>query len=343
VQELYDITRSKDHRPFFLQVSYTHPHEPYLCQPEFWDLYADVAIPLPAVPALKESEHDAHSVRLLQDFGMLNVEFEEADIRRARRAYYGSISYLDHMIARVLATLKATGLDKHTAIIFTSDHGEMLGERGMWFKKHFFEPALRIPLLLSAPWLQPQRVSELVSLVDLLPTFCGLASGTVWSSDVEILDGMDLGQFLTGSPHGLPPTTWTRPVYVEYLAEATTAPVFMIRRGQYKYIQASTDPALLFDVVNDPLERHNLAGKAEYADRVAQFSQEVAGKWDEVALSRDIRLSQQRRRLIRETSRNGTPIRWNHGEESGQDVRWYRGQGSYNDWAFDYLPVLSDR
>ena len=171
IQHLHNLAGSGDGRPFFLQVSYTHPHEPYLCKKEFWDLYEDKDIPLPNTGAMSASEHDAHSVRLLKEFSMLDVEFKEQDILRAKRAYYGSISYIDQMIGKILDVLRSVGKDKNTVIVFTSDHGEMLGERGMWFKKHFFEPAMRIPLLIHAPWIKPQRISELVSLVDLLPTF----------------------------------------------------------------------------------------------------------------------------------------------------------------------------
>ena len=89
VQHIYDIARTDDQRPFFLQVSYTHPHEPYLCQKEHWNLYKDVEISLPTVGPLPETEHDPHSLRLLEDFGMLNVEFTENEIRAAIRAYYG--------------------------------------------------------------------------------------------------------------------------------------------------------------------------------------------------------------------------------------------------------------
>lgn len=183
----FDMARSGDERPFFLQVSYTHPHEPYLCRKEFWDLYESKEIPMPRVGALPEQKHDPHSVRLLKDFGMLGIEFSDEDVQRANRAYYGSISCIDSMVAQVLDAFQATGADKNTAIIFTSDHGEMLGERGMWFKKHFFEKALRVPLILSAPWIAPQRVSELASLVDLVPTFNAIAGV---EGEVEPLEGV---------------------------------------------------------------------------------------------------------------------------------------------------------
>lgn len=335
IQHLYDMARSSDERPFFMQVSYTHPHEPYLCRKEFWDLYEDVEIPLPDVPALPESEHDAHSARLLADFGMLNVRFSDGDIQRARRAYYGSISYLDEMIGTILDTLDATGDADKTAIIFTSDHGEMLGERGMWFKKHFYEPSLRVPLLMKIPGVAAKRVTTPASLVDLLPTFMGIAEGTGWAGEVEQLDGNDLTTFLNNE---LP----DRPVFAEYLAEATTAPIFMIRRGEFKFISSADDPDLLFDLKADPQERNNLATDPSHASVIAKFQSEVGQKWNHDALSDRIRLSQRQRRLILSGYDQGPKPRWNHDEEPTSEVVWYRGEGGYNEWAFAYLPVIAD-
>lgn len=333
VQHLFDIARSADERPFFLQVSYTHPHEPYLCLQRFWNLYADREIPLPAVGMMDEAQHDPHSARLLKDFGMLGLQFPDEDVRRARRAYYGSISYIDSMIGTLIETLEATGVKDNTVIVFTSDHGEMLGERGMWFKKHFFEPALRVPLFLNAPWIAPQRIKTIASLVDLLPTFMGLATGQTWSSPTEPLEGIDLTAFLDR-----PEPDPDRVVFAEYLAEATPAPIFMVRQGRHKFIHSSHDGSLLFDVVADPHEQTNLAGNPAHAEAEAALRAIVAGKWDEATLTRDILRSQARRLLVRAATQSGPAPRWNHGERSGENVPWYRGQGSYNAWAFDYLP-----
>jgi choline-sulfatase len=334
-QHLFDMARSPDKRPFFLQVSYTHPHEPYLCRKEHWDLYEDFEIPLPDTPALPEDQHDAHSVRLLSDFGMLNVQFSGEDIARARRAYYGSISYLDEMIGSLLNTLDAIGQADNTAIIFTSDHGEMLGERGMWFKKHFFEPSLRVPLLMKIPGVAPGRIATPASLVDLLPTFMGIAEGTGWVCDIEDLDGNDLTTFINQEQPD-------RPIYAEYLAEATTAPIFMIRRGRYKFISSADDPPLLFDLIDDPHERTNLASHPDHADRCARFLAETSAKWDTIALSKNIRLSQRQRRLILKGYDHGLKPRWNHDEEPDSQVIWYRGDGGYNEWAFSYLPIVPE-
>lgn len=333
VQHLYNLARSDDTRPFFLQVSYTHPHEPYLCRKEYWDLYEGVDIPLPNVPALAADEHDAHSRRLLTDFNMLDLRFKDEDIARARRAYYGSISYIDAMVGQVLGTLDAIGRSDDTAIIFTSDHGEMLGERGMWFKKHFFERALQVPLLMKLPNQTPLRVSTPASLVDLLPTFMGIAKGEVWQSEIEALEGHDLTQCLETEDDP------ERPVFAEYLAEATPTPILMIRKGNYKFIYSRHDPLLMFDLENDPDELSNIADHPDQAERVADFEKMIAEKWDIDGLTADIIGSQKRRRLIVEGYKGGMKPRWNHAEEATDEVIWYRGEGGYNEWAFSFLPV----
>lgn len=329
VQHIYDMARSSDERPFFLQVSYTHPHEPYLCRKEFWDLYEGKEIPMPKVSALSEQAHDPHSVRLLKDFGMLGIRFKDEDVSRAIRAYYGSISYLDSLISRVLDALSATGAAENTVVVFTSDHGEMLGERGMWFKKHFFEKALRVPLIVKAPWIAAQRVSELTSLVDLLPTFGSLAGSP---APVEPLEGIDLMDLLDmGNP---PPQ---RPVYAEYLAEATPAPIFMIRRQNHKFISSSHDGIMLFDLAADPDELTNLATSEVHQPLVEAFCEEVRTKWNETELVDAILLSQKRRALVRDAMNTGQKHLWNHGEKETDSVLWYRGVQGYNEWAFDYI------
>ena len=109
---LYRTAQDAAERPFFLQVSYTHPHEPYLCRREFWDLYGDEGVPPPYTGPLDAPRHDPHSVRLLKDFGMFGHRFSAEEIQRARRGYFGSISYIDTLVARVLSVLESTGLDE---------------------------------------------------------------------------------------------------------------------------------------------------------------------------------------------------------------------------------------
>ncbi|NIP76436.1 MAG: sulfatase-like hydrolase/transferase [Xanthomonadales bacterium] len=279
---------------------------------------------------LADAENDAHSIRILKQHGLHGGEVPDADIMRARRAYLGMVSYIDDQVGALLAALEASGQAGNTVILFTSDHGEMLGERGLWFKKTFFEPALRVPLMLHAPgWLVPGRVATLCSLVDLLPTFASLASDGAWDGAVEPTDGADLTAF--GAEDD-------RAVCAELLCEGIKAPIFMIRQGRFKFITGGEDPDLLFDVEADPDERRNLAADPALAGTVADFAAEAARLWDLDALSAQIVLSQQRRLLIRAAHDQGTRPQWDFDAPDTTEDRWFRGEGNYNDWAFDYLP-----
>ena len=332
---LYDLARGKDKRPFFLQVSFTHPHDPYLCTPDYWNRYDHDLIPMPSVREFAESDRDPHSLRLLEQSGMLRARISQSDVRNARRAYYGSVSYIDDHVGRLLGALDAAGFSKNTVIVFASDHGEMLGERGMWLKKNFFEPSLRIPLIVHAPFLlEPRRVSDLVSLVDLLPTFMRVATGQRWNGAVEDLDGEDLVSIATGEVDGT-----SRAVFAELLCDGTAAPIFMIRRGRWKFISSSADPDQLFDLDSDPQELTNLARSKDLGELLQSFRQEVDRMWDAKELSRRIVLSQGRRLLIHNAMLAGLPTGWDFGEAPDSRVPWFRGRTGYNDWAFDFLHI----
>ena len=334
-RKLYDIARSSDERPFFLQVSFTHPHEPYLCLQEHWDRYEGIEIPMPENVSLPRDAHDPHSVRLLELVGMLDKTFPEEWIRRARRAYYGSVSYIDDRVGDLIAALQATGLADNTVVIFTSDHGEMFGERGMWFKRTFFEQSLRVPLIINAPGrIKPQRVKTLASLLDLMPTFMGFTGGPDWKPPVEPLDGVDLGTFLDTA-------TQERSIYAEYLSDMVRAPQLMIRRAALKFITGAGDPDLLFDLSADPSELNNVATDESYSDQLQAFRTEAARIWDREQMTDDILLSQRRRRFVHRALSKGKRTAWEFEENAGDDTGWYRGRTSYNDWAFEYLPTRS--
>ena len=219
-----------------------------------------------------------------------------------------------------------------TIVLFTSDHGDMLGERGLWFKKHFYEHAMRVPLFIRAPWLKARRIPYPVSLVDLLPTMNAIAGGD--PIDDGSTDGTDLLSLPPGGNDGT-----SRGVYAEYLAEAAIEPMFMIRRGPYKYIHAPQDGNLLFDLDEDPRELQNLYDDTAHSDLARMFDEEARQKWDAPPLDRAIRSSQQRRLLVRAAHSRGEPVRWNHGELPGEPVPWYRGETGYSEWAFRYLPI----
>jgi choline-sulfatase len=147
-QYLFDHIREDGDQPFCLTVSMTHPHDPYTIPKAFWDLYDDSDIPLPTTP--DQHSLDPHSQRLLKVYDLWDKPLPVDKIRDARRAYFGACSYIDANVGKLLQTLEDTGLIDDTIIVFSGDHGDMLGERGLWYKMHWFEMAARVPLLISA-------------------------------------------------------------------------------------------------------------------------------------------------------------------------------------------------
>lgn len=144
---LYDRARDSETQPFLLTVSFTSPHDPYVARPEYWNLYHEDDIDLPEVPAIPPDQLDAHSRRLYDHYSVGEATVSDAILRRTRHGYYASISYIDQKVATLIHVLEETRLCDTTLVVFASDHGDMMGERGMYYKKCFFEWALRVPVL----------------------------------------------------------------------------------------------------------------------------------------------------------------------------------------------------
>ncbi|CBF81890.1 hypothetical protein AN5449.2 [Aspergillus nidulans FGSC A4] len=251
-QYLYDHVRQRTDQPFCLTVSMTHPHDPYAMTKEFWDLYEDVEIPLPKHAAIPHDQQDPHSQRILKCIDLWGKELPEERIKAARRAYYAACTYVDTNVGKLLKVLDETGLRDDTIIVFTGDHGDMLGERGLWYKMAWFENSARVPFIVNAPnRFAPARISQNVSTMDILPTFAELV-GAPLVKELP-LDGVSLVPYLTGED-GVKTDT----VLGEYMGEGTQSPVVMIRRGRWKFVYSLIDPPMLFDVQNDPLEKVNL-------------------------------------------------------------------------------------
>ena len=163
---IYNKARERMTQPFCLVVSYIHPHDPYITRPQYWDLYDENEIDLPELN-YSNVPHDPHSERIRKQIGAEQAQLSEQQIRDARHAYYGSISYVDDAIGELVSSLKECGLAEDTVIIFTADHGDMLGERGLWFKMCWFEHSARVPLIINfPPVIRAQTSNASVSLVD---------------------------------------------------------------------------------------------------------------------------------------------------------------------------------
>ncbi len=301
-QKLYDLARARDPRPFCMVASLTHPHDPYVIPQRYWDRYAGCDVGMPGVD-VAAVELDPHSQRLRHVCGLDLQPVTERQTRDARRAYYGAVSYVDDQIGVLLDALAESGAARRTIVLVLADHGDMLGERGLWYKMSFFEPACRIPLIVHAPGrFAPRTVTGSASLVDILPTLCELA-GLPDGAYATPLDGHSLVPQLTGAAA-------SDEVIGEYLAEGAIAPLVMIKRGRYKFVHSPVDPDQLYDLRADPDERCNLAATPGHAGRVAEFRAEVARRWDLTTLHADVIASQQRRHLVYAALREGRYTPW---------------------------------
>ncbi|KIV95558.1 choline-sulfatase [Exophiala mesophila] len=313
-QYIYDYARSgDDRRPFALTVSFTHPHDPYAIEDKYWDRYEDVEIDLPQVNINKEDQ-DPHSKRLQHVCDLEDYQFTDEQIKRARRAYYGAVSYIDDNIGELLSVLKKCGLDDNTIIIFSGDHGDMLGERNLWYKMSYFENSVRVPMLISHPkQFTPHHVSQNVSTLDLMPTLVDLIGS-------KLVPGLPMdGKSLIPHLYGM---GGHDTVFAEYMGEGTVAPLMMIRRGDWKYITCPIDPPQLFNLRNDPLEITNLTSSTDPAIQSVfkAFEAEANAKWDFKAITADVLAQQRRRRLVWSALTKGRFESWDwKGLEDGRE------------------------
>ncbi|PKS09883.1 hypothetical protein jhhlp_004506 [Lomentospora prolificans] len=314
-QFLYDHVREGPNaRPFCLTVSLTHPHDPYTIEEKYWDLYEGVDIDLPEVKIPKEQQ-DPHSKRLLKVCDLWDEDFTDEQIKKARRAYYGAVSYVDECIGRLLDTLKRCRLDDDTIVVFSGDHGDMLGERGLWYKMSYFENSVRVPLLVYDPKnYEPHRVTANVSTLDILPTMCDLVG-------IKPMEGLPLdGKSLL--PH-LQGRAGHDKVYGEYTGEGTISPLIMIKDGPWKYIHCPTDGTQLFNLERDPQELVNLAlllqkvqprtaEEDEAKAKLDEFNAETAARWDFEAAAKEVLQSQRKRRLVWSALKLGKFTSWDY-------------------------------
>lgn len=321
-RKLYDLSRGLDDRPWCLTVSFTHPHDPYVARRKYWDLYEDCPALDPQVAPLDFDDHDPHSKRLLEacDFRAFDISPEE--VRRARRGYFANISYVDDKIGEILDVLERTRMDENTTILFLSDHGDMLGERGLWFKMCFFEGSSRVPLMIAAPEWTPKCVEEPVSTLDVTPTLCSLA-GLDITSLARWTDGEDLSGLVRE-------TTRRGPVPMEYAAEGSVAPLIAIREGRYKLSVCEQDPPLLFDLEADPQELHNLANEPGHAQTLAAMMEQVKNRWDLAAFDASVRESQARRWVVYKALRNGAYFPWDYQPLQKASERYMRNHMDLN-------------
>jgi choline-sulfatase len=301
-RKIYDLSRGTDARPWCLTVSFTHPHDPYVARKKYWDLYEDCAHLQPQVPAMDYDNHDAHSKRIFDANDWRSYDITADDIGRSRRAYFANISYLDDKIGEILKTLEDTR--QEAIIVFVSDHGDMLGERGLWFKMSFLDGSARVPLMICAPQMAAGLQTTPVSNIDICPTLCDLAGVSMQ----EVMP-WTTGQSLVPMGQGV---ERTEPVAMEYAAEASDAPMVSLRYGKWKFNRCALDPDQLFDLDADPHELTNLADHPDHQGTLTSLRAKSEARWDLAAYDADVRKSQARRWVVYEALREGGYFPWDH-------------------------------
>lgn len=302
-RKLYDLSRRQDGRPWCLTVSFTHPHDPYVARRRFWDLYEESPALEPEVPPLAFEDHDPQSRRILESCDFRAFDIAPEKVRRARQGYFASISYIDEKIGDILDVLERGRMADNTAILFVSDHGDMLGERGLWFKMNFFEGSARVPMMIAAPGWAPGRIDTPVSTLDVAPTLAALA-GIDISTLSRWTDGVDLTPVAKGADRA--------PVPMEYAAESTVAPTVCLRDGRWKLMLCAVDPPMLYDLETDPHELVNLAADPEHAATLERLAAQAMARWDLDAFDADVRESQARRWAVYDALRNGAYFPWDY-------------------------------
>ena len=243
-------------KPWALFVSFVSPHYPLVAPQAFYDLYEGLEIPEPIARA--DPSRMSHPViREMAKFWDYDRYFD-ADTRRiARRSYYGLCSFLDDNIRQVLEALEASGAARDTVILYISDHGEMLGNHGLWAKSVMFEDAVGIPMIMTGPEIPTGINTTPVSLVDIAST----VEETVGLTPSPA-SGAWQGRSLLGFAHTPEPG---RPILSEYHDGGSPTGFFMIRQGAWKYVYyAGGHPPQLFNLDSDPHELDDLGEDARF-------------------------------------------------------------------------------
>lgn len=278
------LKRYTGDEPFFLQIGIPGPHPPYDPTQEYLDMYADRDLPKP-IPTEIDSEPSA--MKKLREFhygedadGIVHLETPTAEQSRRQRAhYYANVTMIDKQLGDILTTLEERGVIDNTVIIFTTDHGDCMGDHGHSQKWNMFDQTVRIPAIVSWPGHVPegQRVSDLVSLVDIGPTvleFAGIEP-PAWMEATSLRPYLD--NTIASETREL-----RNRVYAEHSNDALltgTRFMTMIRDGGMKLVHfVDSDMGMLFDLENDPEERVNLWNNPEHAKNRAWLIGEIL-KW----------------------------------------------------------------
>jgi arylsulfatase len=269
----------KTGKPFFLYSSFWKPHSPFDVPAPYDAMYDGVEIPLPETVTLADIQRFPAPLQSLILRGKPVHDMDRAQLQWAWRSYYGTITQVDHEIGLILATLKETGLENNTIIVFSSDHGDQMLEHGLMGKNCFFESSVRVPFLLSLPGrIRVRQHNELVECIDLLPTLFEL----IGLPEPSTCQGRSLAPLITKMERAYQPreAVFSENIIPEVITEGRLDFAFekgkgikgirhpdakMVRTERWKYNYYPEGSAELYDLQNDPKEQRNLQVLAEFA------------------------------------------------------------------------------
>ena len=263
-----------------LTVSFTNPHPPYRVPRKYWEMYADAEAPLPHYPADMDASYSDFDRALRRWHGLDRDDIRDREHLLAMRRGFSALShYVDDKLGELIEVLEEQGLRDDTVVIFTADHGEMLGEHGLIQKRSFYEWSSRIPLFIDMPGGTARDVDVPVSLLDLPPTLLDIAG----QAPASPMEGRSLRPALEGA------ALEVQPVISEYHGEGIMRPSFMVRAGDWKYHYCHRSAPRLFNLAEDPGEWNDLAGRPEVAAIEAELDRLVTGgRFDLDAIEADV-------------------------------------------------------
>jgi choline-sulfatase len=268
---LREKASSDSHRPFAAVAGFVLPHCPFAAPNDLFDYYYDkVDVPQPSE---QERAREPAAIRKFKSLRGLYPPLDDERIRVARAAYFGLCEYFDTLAGRVIDTLAETGLAENTLVIYCSDHGEMAGEHGCWWKSNYYEGSVGVPMIASMPGVLPEGVSNdtICNLMDIGPTLIDAAG----ADPLHDLDGLSLWNNLKDG------TKLDRDeTFSEHLGQEGI-PSRMIRTGPWKYYEYhDITPPVLFNLDEDPGELNDLGTNPGYEALRVDLSHRLHTGWD---------------------------------------------------------------
>ncbi len=272
--EAIRFMRETTDRPWMLHLSYWKPHLPFSVSEPYHSMYDPEKVPMPKLNK-DELLHKPPLQKIFREERRGNYVADEALLKKIRAVYYGMITQLDTHLGRLFNYMKQIGVLDNTLIVFTSDHGEYLGDHHMIEKELFYEQAIHVPLVMRLPDLIPaqHQVSEFIELIDILPTLMDACQFNI----PPAIEGQSFIPLLKGET-----VECKKEVYAEWdfqyyhcrhqlELKADECKAIMVRNERWKYVHYNHQPCELYDMLNDPDEFYNLAENRHYQEVVREL------------------------------------------------------------------------